>query len=79
MGGIVTDSGMRTSDPAIFAVGDAVAVEAMVDRLVHHSIILEMNGGSIREEEAKERLSGQKAKTTTTKTATTTTQPNPGT
>ena len=58
---------------------DPMTTAAAVDRLVHHSIILEMNGGSIREEEAKERLSDQKTKTTTTKTATTTTQPNPGT
>ena len=56
---------------------DPMTTAAAIDRLVHHSIILELNGGSIREEEAKAKLSGQKAKTTTTTTTTTTNQPNP--
>ena len=41
---------------------DAMTTAAAIDRLVHHSIILEMNGGSFREEQAKL----NQAQTTTT-------------
>ena len=34
---------------------DAMTTAAAIDRVVHHSIILEMTGPSIREEAAKER------------------------
>lgn len=52
---------------------DAMTTAAAIDRLVHHSIILEMNCGSIREQEA---LARQQAQTTTTpRGATTTTKP----
>ncbi len=34
---------------------DAMTTAAAIDRIVHHSVILEMNGGSIREEHAKAR------------------------
>lgn len=53
---------------------DPMTTAAAIDRLVHHSIILEMTGDSIREQEAK---ASQSTLTTTTKprTTTTTTQP----
>jgi DNA replication protein DnaC len=47
---------------------DPMTTLAAIDRLVHHSIILEMTGESIRGEEARTRQ-------TETKTPTTTTQP----
>jgi DNA replication protein DnaC len=49
---------------------DAMTTAAAIDRLVHHSIILEMEGPSIRNEEAKKRTTT----TPTTTTPTTTTQ-----
>lgn len=39
---------------------DAMTTAAAIDRLVHHSIILELNNGSIREDEAKKRVKQQK-------------------
>jgi len=52
---------------------DAMTTAAAIDRLVHHSTILEMNCGSIREQEA---LARQRAQMTTTpRGATTTTKP----
>lgn len=39
---------------------DMMTTAAAIDRLVHHSIILELNNGSIREEEAKKRTKQQK-------------------
>jgi DNA replication protein DnaC len=53
---------------------DPMTTAAAIDRLVHHSIILEMTGPSIREEEAKATQNPTKTRTTTTRT-TTTTQP----
>jgi len=49
---------------------DPMTTAAAIDRLVHHSIILEMTGDSIREQEAK---ASQSTRTTTTKPRTTTT------
>lgn len=40
---------------------DAMTTAAAIDRIVHHSIILELNNGSIREDEAKKRAKQQKA------------------
>ncbi len=53
---------------------DPMTTAAAIDRLVHHSIILEMTGDSIREQEAK---ANQAPRTTTTakNQTTTTTQP----
>jgi DNA replication protein DnaC len=48
---------------------DPMTTAAAIDRLVHHSVILEMTGASIRAEEA---LKGATAPTTTTATTTTT-------
>lgn len=39
---------------------DAMTTAAAIDRLVHHSTILELNGVSIRSEEAKERTEREK-------------------
>lgn len=50
---------------------DAMTTAAAIDRLVHHSVILEMNGGSIRNFEAQER---QKTPRTTTPRGSTTTR-----
>ena len=57
---------------------DPMTTAAAIDRLVHHSIILEMTGDSIREQEAKANQSDKNPRKTTTKsrtTTTTTTQP----
>lgn len=51
---------------------DPMTTAAAIDRLVHHSIILELNGKSIREEAAEEAL--RTTITTTTAIPTTTTQ-----
>jgi DNA replication protein DnaC len=51
---------------------DPMTTAAAIDRLVHHSVILEMTGGSVRAEEA---LKGGTAPTTTTATITTTITP----
>ena len=39
---------------------DAMTTAAAIDRLVHHSTIVELNGVSIRSEEAKERTEREK-------------------
>lgn len=49
---------------------DPMTTAAAIDRLVHHATIIEMNGGSIRQEEAEARA---QAAATTTMAATTTT------
>lgn len=41
---------------------DPMTTAAAIDRVVHHSIILEMNGTSIRDEEAKQRADEEKKK-----------------
>lgn len=40
---------------------DPMTTAAAIDRIVHHSVILEMNGGSIREEDAKARVASGSA------------------
>ena len=50
---------------------DPMTTAAAIDRLVHHAVIIEMSGPSIRETEAKKRGTPT---TTTTATATTTTK-----
>jgi DNA replication protein DnaC len=50
---------------------DPMTTAAAIDRLVHHAVIVEMTGKSIRAEEAQQGQNG--ATTTTTTTATTTT------
>ncbi|MEZ4240596.1 MAG: IS21-like element helper ATPase IstB [Myxococcota bacterium] len=39
---------------------DAMTTAAAVDRLVHHATILELTGGSVRNEEARERMKGMR-------------------
>jgi DNA replication protein DnaC len=51
---------------------DPMTTAAAIDRLVHHSVILEMTGPSIRGEEAEEARREQTAEKTTTTTTTTT-------
>ena len=51
---------------------DPMTTAAAIDRLVHHSVILEMTGDSIREQEARAQ---QEPPTTITKSKTTTIQP----
>jgi DNA replication protein DnaC len=51
---------------------DPMTTAAAIDRLIHHAVIVEMTGPSIRNEEAKKR--GQ----ATTTTSTTTTEPQSG-
>jgi len=53
---------------------DPMTTAAAIDRLVHHAVIIEMSGPSIRETEAKKRGTS----TTTTPTATTTTKVHSG-
>lgn len=48
---------------------DPMTTAAAIDRLVHHAVILEMTGPSVRAEEAKK---GGTTTTTTTPTTTTT-------
>jgi DNA replication protein DnaC len=55
---------------------DPMTTAAAIDRLVHHATIIEMNGGSIRQEEAEARA---QAATTTTTAATTITAAKPTT
>ncbi|MDP8998902.1 MAG: ATP-binding protein, partial [Myxococcota bacterium] len=50
---------------------DPMTTAAAIDRLVHHAVIVEMTGPSIRETEAKKR--GRVSATTTATTPTTTT------
>ncbi len=50
---------------------DPMTTAAAIDRLVHHSVILEMTGGSVRADQAKKR-GAPTASTTTTTPATTT-------
>lgn len=45
---------------------DAMTTAAAIDRLVHHSVILELNNSSIREDEAKKRAKQQKGEEETT-------------
>ncbi len=52
--------------------GDAMVAAALIDRLVHHATILEIDRGSIRAEEAKKR---KEPKPTTTTNPTSTTSP----
>lgn len=52
---------------------DAMTTAAAIDRLVHHSVILEMNGPSIRSEHAQQAL-GQTTTTAPDKGSTTTTK-----
>lgn len=56
---------------------DPMTTAAAIDRLIHHAVILEMTGGSVRAEEAGEALKGTRV-TTTTETATTTPSPQQG-
>lgn len=51
---------------------DPMTTVAAIDRLIHHAVILEMTGKSVRAEEARQ---AQKEATTTATTATTTTTP----
>ena len=58
---------------------DPMTTAAAIDRLVHHAVILEMTGGSVRAEAAKKRGdSTTTTPTTTTTTATTTTNTQSG-
>jgi DNA replication protein DnaC len=41
---------------------DPMTTAAAIDRVVHHAQILEMTGGSIRDEEAKSRVEAEKKK-----------------
>jgi DNA replication protein DnaC len=41
---------------------DPMTTAAAIDRVVHHSVILEMNGPSIRDEQAKNRIDHEKKK-----------------
>jgi len=52
---------------------DAMTTAAAIDRLVHHSIILDMSGVSIREQQAKERTATTTANKTNGQLPTTTT------
>jgi DNA replication protein DnaC len=57
---------------------DPMTTAAAIDRLVHHSVILEMTGTSIRMEHAhSERVASEPATTTPTTTTPTTTTPAP--
>ena len=65
---------------------DPMTTAAAIDRLIHHAVILEMTGGSVRAEEAAETLKGvrgalaakpSEAPTTTTAAPTTTTTTEP--
>lgn len=48
---------------------DPLTTQAAIDRVIHHSVIIELNTGSVRFEEAKERLQ-QSGVTVTTNTTT---------
>ena len=60
---------------------DPMTTAAAIDRLVHHSVILEMTGGSVRADHAHTKRSGatQPTETTTTPTTTTPTTTTPTT
>ncbi len=48
---------------------DPMTTAAAIDRIVHHAIIIEMVGGSVREDEAQERLDRLTAEDSTTPSA----------
>ena len=50
---------------------DPMTTAAVIDRLIHHAVILEMTGGSLRAEKAER--TAKEARTTTTTTGATTT------
>jgi DNA replication protein DnaC len=52
---------------------DPMTTAAVIDRLIHHAVILEMTGGSLRAEKAEKAAKEARATTTTTTAATTTT------
>jgi DNA replication protein DnaC len=52
---------------------DPMTTAAAIDRLVHHAVILEMTGTSVRADEAKTTTTAKEPATTTTTTPTTTT------
>jgi ribosomal protein L16/L10AE len=49
---------------------DPMTTAAAIDRLVHHAVILEMSGTSVRADHAKSALKEANAPTTTTTTIT---------
>jgi DNA replication protein DnaC len=49
---------------------DPMTTAAAIDRLIHHAVILEMNGTSVRADQAKSALKEANASTTTTTTTT---------
>ena len=49
---------------------DPMTTAAAIDRLVHHAVILEMSGTSVRADQAKSALKEANAPTTTTTTIT---------
>jgi len=51
---------------------DPMTTAAAIDRLIHHAVILEMTGGSVRAERAEETIKEARATTPTTATTTTT-------
>lgn len=53
---------------------DAMTTAAAIDRLVHHSVILDLTGESVRAEEAAKNEQARKEKAATTTTQTTTTK-----
>lgn len=54
---------------------DPMTTAAAIDRIVHHSVILEMNGGSMREEQARARAAPRTPTTTASDEPATTTPP----
>lgn len=50
---------------------DPMTTAAAIDRLIHHAVILEMTGGSVRAERAEETIKEARAATTTATTTTT--------
>ena len=50
---------------------DPMTTAAAIDRLIHHAVILEMTGGSVRAERAEETIKEARATTTTATTTTT--------
>lgn len=53
---------------------DAMTTAAAIDRLVHHSVVLDLTGESVRAEEAAKNEQARKEKAATTTTQTTTTK-----
>ena len=51
---------------------DPMTTAAAIDRLIHHAVILEMTGGSVRAERAEEAIKEARATTTTATTTTAT-------